>query len=181
MSYFSRLTDIVTCNLSKMLNEADDPRCAIEEIIREMHEGLAGAKRSVTTAENSEKRLRSEIDAHRLAVASWTEKARSHLASGGEDEARTCLLRKREVEDLIAGLEQQHKAAVATKDHLATMQRALEARLSEAMRKQEAMGSTPPMQPTAPVTSFAQPTMSEDARQKQIDEELEALRRELGS
>ena len=183
MSYFSRLTDIVTCNLTQLLNEAADPRAAIAEIITEMQEGLAGAQRSVNTAANSEQRLKRDIDEHRQSIAAWTNKAREQLAAGSETEARQSLMRKREVEDLIGGLEQQHKAAVATRQHLATMQRALEARLSEALRKRDDLGITP--ESSAPVTAgrFAVPpaTAVVDDRQSQIDAELDALKRELGS
>ena len=182
MSYFSRLTDIVTCNLTKLLNETDNPHAAIAEIVREMEEGLAGAERSVNTAANSEQRLSRELDEHRAATASWTEKARGFLAAHSETQARECLLRKREVEDLIAGLEQQHKAAVATKEHLATMQRALEARLSEAIRKRESLGATPVANATNsdPDHSLPPARFTTDDRQHQIDAELEALKREMG-
>ena len=180
MSYFSRLTDIVTCNLSQLLEETDDPRAAIADIVREMQEGLAGAQRSVNTAANSESRLLSEIEGHRAAASSWTEKARGHLVSKSESAARECLLRKREVEDLIAGLEQQHKAAVATKEHLATMQRALEARLAEALRKQASFGVVLDEAGDA-ATAVVPANVSPDDRPLQIDAELEALKREMGS
>ena len=183
MSYFSRLTDIVTCNLSKLLNETDDPRAAIADILREMEEGLAGAQRSVATAANSAQRLSREMDDHRAAVASWTEKARGHLAAHSETQARECLLRKREVEDLIAGLEQQHKAAIATKEHLATMQRALEARLAEAIRKRESLGATPVADETTadPDHNLPPAHAAPDNRQQEIDAELAAMKRELGT
>jgi len=183
MSYFSRLTDIVTCNLTQLLNSATDPRVAIAEIVTEMEEGLAGALRSVNTATNSEQRLKREIDEHRQSVVSWTSKAREQLAAGSELDARQSLMRKREVEDLIAGLEQQHKAAITTKQHLATMQRALEARLSEALRKREELGFVVPPVAEAATGRFQIPaaTAAPDDRQNQIDAELEALKRELGS
>src|SRR6478752_9802669 len=111
MTFFSRLTDIVTCNLSHMLAQAEDPQAAIAEIITEMREGLSGAQRSVNTASASEARLRQEIDSHRSQVDMWTVKAKEQLIAGVEPEARQSLLRKREVEDLIAGLLQQHRAA----------------------------------------------------------------------
>lgn len=182
MSYFSRLTDIVTCNLTQLLNEAADPKAAINEIVTEMQEGLAGAQRSVNTASNSEQRLKREIDEHRQSVASWTGKAKEQLAAGLESEARQSLMRKREIEDLIAGLEQQHKAAIATRQHLATMQRALEARLSEAVRKRDELGVLPEPTPPASLGRFSIPTATgHNDRENQIDEELEALKRELGS
>ena len=40
MTYFSRLTDIVTCNLTKLLAEADDPAVALQEIIDGTPSGL---------------------------------------------------------------------------------------------------------------------------------------------
>jgi phage shock protein A len=183
MSYFSRLPDIVPCNLTQILNQANDPRAAIAEIVTEMQEGLAGAQRSVNTASNSEQRLKREIDEHRQAIASWTNKAREQLATGAEAEARQSLMRKREVEDLIAGLEQQHKAAIATKQNLATMQRALEARLAEALRKRDAYGISVEAAQPASSGRFAIPAAAPvvDDRQTQIDAELEALKRELGN
>ena len=183
MSYFSRLTDIVTCNLTQLLNQANDPRVAIAEIVTEMQEGLAGAQRSANNASNSEQRLRREIEEQRQSVASWNNKAREQLAAGAETEARQSLMRKREVEDLIAGLEHQHKAATGSKEHLATIQRALEARLSEALRKREALGVPAAAVPPASSGRFAIPaaTPVADDRQNQIDAELEAMKRELGT
>lgn len=179
MSYFSRLTDIVTCNLTTLLAEADDPVAALREIIAEMREGLAGATRSVATATASETRLASEIGEHRAQADQWDEKARKDLSAGQESQARTCLLRKREVQDLIAGLEQQHKAAQATREHLSTMHRALEARLAEALRRQEAIGISPEMEKTSG-PDFSLAKSSSDDPQQQVDAELEALKRQMG-
>lgn len=181
MSYFSRLTDIVTCNLTQLLAQAEDPQSAIAEIIREMREGLSGAQRSVSTASASEERLKREIDSHREQVEMWTTKAKELLVGGSEAEARQSLLRKREVEDLIAGLSQQHKAAIATREHLATMQRALEARLAEALRRQESLGIAT-IESTSNVPEYltaSHPCVGD--RHREVDEELEILKRELGS
>ena len=181
MSFFSRLTDIVTCNLSHLLAQAEDPKAAIAEIIREMREGISGAQRSVNTAVTSEDRLRQEIDSHRLQVESWTGRAKELLLAGAEADARQCLLRKREVEDLIAGLSQQHKAAVATREHLATMHRALEARLAEAIRRQESLGG--PLQAMAAIVPsyLSAPHAHATDLHREVDAELEALKQELKS
>lgn len=177
-SYFSRLTDIVTCNLTQLLAEAEDPRAAIEQIVREMEEGLAGARRSVANATGSEDRLYQEIHEHRQRVGEWSDKAKQHLLEHREADARTCLIRKREIEDLIAGLQQQHHAAVATREHLATMQRALEARLAEALRKRAALRDEVAHEDHAAATHGSLlPTA--DPRMTEIDAELEALKREL--
>ncbi|MBI1347550.1 hypothetical protein GC163_14820 [bacterium] len=179
MTYFSRLTDIVTCNLTELLKQADDPQAAVAQIISEMEEGLAGAKRSVTTALNNESRLSNEIAEQQQQSQQWSEKAKQSVLSRNEVDARQCLLRKRELEDLIAGLRQQHQAAVATREHLSTMQRALEARHAEALRKQAAMVAGSTAEPSASVSTTGSSTLPED-RLTQIDDELAALRKELG-
>ncbi|HEY0984464.1 PspA/IM30 family protein [Schlesneria sp.] len=180
MSYFSRLTDIVTCNLSHLLAEAADPAAAIVEIIKEMEEGLTGAQRSVRTARASEETLRQEIDAHRVQVEMWTAKAREHLQSGAEADARQSLLRKREVEDLIAGLAQQHEAAIKYSEHLATMQRALEARLADALRRRDEMGVDRSDSETNVPRYLRVPTAPDVSDlHREIDDELEVLRKQI--
>jgi phage shock protein A len=178
MSYFSRLTDIVTCNLTELLAQAEDPLVALEQIIREMEEGLSGAERSVATATASENRLDREIQGHRDQAAHWAGKAKEHLLAGRESEARQCLLRKREIEDLIAGLQQQHQAAVATREHLATMHRALEARLADALRRRTCLREGIPHDDDRAASLAASPTPADD-RASQVNAELEALKREL--
>ena len=177
MSYFSRLTDIVTCDLTQLLEQAEDPKVAILEIVREMREGVAGAQRSVNTASASEKQLRLEIETHQAQVEFWTTRAIDQIQGGSETEARQSLLRKREVEHLIAGLDQQHKAAVITEKHLSTMQLALEARLSDALRRQETLGVTP-QSPSVPHYLDARPA-AKNGIQREIDEEIERLKRNL--
>lgn len=181
MSFFSRLTDIVTCNLSHLLAQAEDPQSMIAEIIREMREGLSGAQRSVNTARASEERLRLEIDSHRTQIDMWTGKAREQLVAGVEADARQSLLRKREVENLIAGLNQQHKAAISTREHLATMQRALEARLAEALRRQESLGGSIDETPSSVPSYLTENHSTSEDIHREIDAELAALKRELGS
>lgn len=183
MSYFSRLTDIVTCNLTHLLKNAADPAKEIEQIIAEMNEGLAGVNRSVKAATGNQQAIQNELQEHRQQVSQWIEAAKNALAAGDEVEARNSLVRKQEIEDLMAGLEQQHEAALATCEHLTTTLHALEARLAEAKRKQREL--TEPNAPTdfsAPdsVDAPADDTSLSPSRSEQIETELAALKRELG-
>lgn len=190
MSFFSRLSDIISCNVNELLGTAADPLRAIRQIISEMEEGLAGASRSANAAGNSEQRLRSELDEHRAQVESWGAKAREQLRERHEDQAREALIRKREIEDLLAGLEQQHAAAVATRDQLTTTLRAIGARLAEARRIEQALEAKQPAthltgmlgRAPAPVEPAAERHLApalEQSRAAQIEAELDALRREL--
>ena len=181
MSYFSRLTDIVTCNLTELISQEADPRAAIEKIIAEMQEGLAGAKRSVDTAAASRQRLEKELAEHREQIAYWMAQAKETLAAGDEDQARLALVRKQEVVDLVGGLDQQYNAASATCEHLTTMLRALEARLADARRKQQQLESgTTAEAPATPAGGSDRIASLDESRTARIDAELDALKRELG-
>ncbi|MEQ8854488.1 PspA/IM30 family protein [Gimesia sp.] len=183
MSYFSRLTDIVTCNLTHLLENADDPIQEIEQIIAEMKEGLAGANRSVKTATSNERAIQQDLEEHQQQIFQWKEAAKNALALGDEAEARNSLVRKQEIEDLKAGLEQQHRAAVATREHLTTTLHALEARLAEARRKQVELTQQAGISdaPTEEATEAPEPESTvTPSRSEQIDSELAELKRELG-
>ena len=179
MTYFSRLTDIVTCNLTEMLAKADDPETALQQIVGEMEEGVAGAGRSVATATANEQRLAQEIQEQVRQVDVWRTRAREELSNGDESGARLSLVRKQEVDALIAGLEQQQQAAIATREHLTTMLNALGARLSDARRRLDELhdGRESPDAVEPPVAAVSTPTPQLET---DVDEELEQLRRELG-
>jgi phage shock protein A len=178
MPIFSRLTDIVTCNLTALLAEARDPRAVLAEIVFEMEQGIAGSQRSMKTAGDNETRIRAEIDEQRTQVGYWTDQARTHLSQNDESQARLDLTRRHEVENLIAGLEMQHRAAAATREHLTTTYRALEARLADARRRLTAIGVPAAQTPDGrdAAADFRSSAKIDDV----IDEELAALRRELG-
>ncbi|QDT64954.1 PspA/IM30 family protein [Calycomorphotria hydatis] len=182
MPYFSRLTDIVTCNLSDLLKESEQPEDTLTEIIQEMESGLSGARRSVNTAAGNVQRLHGDIEEQKSQLGIWLDEAKRKLSSGDEDAARIALLRKQETEDVIAGLEQEHEAAQATHRHLETMLRALEGRLADARRKHAEIAG-PEMSAAkmeSPLMASAPPESVPDSRSQAIEDELAALRKELG-
>lgn len=181
MPYFSRLTDIVTCNLTSLLEASENPREALREVIHEMEQGITGAQRSMRTAADNEERLRSEIDEQRRQASIWLMEARQHLSDNDEASARADLLRKHEVENLIAGLEMQLKAATATRTHLTTTYHALEARLADARRRLVALeaGQSPGQTDASLAGAAGKGGTAADRPVDLIDLELAALRREL--
>jgi len=177
MAYFSRLTDIVQCNLTRLLEESDDPAATLTEIISEMEAGLAGAERSMKTAVGNEDRIRADLQEQDGQMARWSEQARSELTAGNEDQARLSLIRKKEVEDLTAGLQEQLKAASQTREHLSTTFRALEARLADAGRRQGILASGGDWREADHVPPDVATEVSHSAK---IEQELADLKRELG-
>lgn len=177
MPYFSRLTDIVTCNLSSILDRADDPAGALEEIIREMNEGAAGAERSVQAASNNVARIETEMGELRLSIHQWIQRATLALKANDEFAAREALQRKHEVEDLLAGLEQQLQAAISTRDHLRTMRNALQARMADAHRRLREIQAGGQSAGAATGALAGLPATPESVTR--VDAELEALRQLL--
>jgi phage shock protein A len=141
MGIFARLSDIITANLNALLDKAEDPERMLIQVIREMEEGLAGARQQGATVIAAERRLSRELEQTRAAVEHWREQARLALASNREDLARQALARKLAHDDLSAALEQQctsaHRAAAEVKGGL----HALESRLAEARRKQRILAA----------------------------------------
>lgn len=174
MPFFSRLTDIVTCCLTEMLAEAEDPRLMLEEIIREMEEGLAGAQRSVQTSQRSEERLRQELQESQEQVQHWEKQALADLKGGDENSARMALYRKKEAQDLTAGLRQQVQVAVSTSESLMTTYRALEARLAEARRRLDQLGGNVGNSNTDALEATAR-----QLRGREVEDELAELKRRM--
>jgi phage shock protein A len=139
MGIFARLSDIITSNINALLDRAENPEWMIAQIIREMEEGLASAKRYAATAIAAERRIGRELEQHRLQVEHWKSKAKQALAAEREDLARRALARKMEHEDLVRSLENQHEQALQTCQNVRTSLHALEARLAEARRKQRTL------------------------------------------
>lgn len=179
MPHFNRLTDIVTCNLTAILQDAADPAAVLTEVIAEIREGIAGAERCVATAARNTTRIEAEIDEQRQALAMWSGDARRQLEAGQEDKARQALFRKREVTDLISALEEQHRAAAATRDHLTTTLNALQARLVDAQRRLANLQSAARLSPELEAASAPAEAEGDDLRCREVEAELDELRKSL--
>lgn len=179
MPHFSRLTDIITCSLTEILDASVDPVVTLQEVINEMNEGLAACRRNVRTSTINGERLEAEIAEYGTQIVAWKNRAKQNLAEGDEDAARNSLRRKVEVEDLIAGLRPERDSAVAASQHMLRIQKALEARHSEALRRLEELTGQPPDVPLQSETALLSAAAATQKRSSAVEAELEALRREL--
>lgn len=179
MPHFSRLTDIVTCSLTEILESSDDPRKTLEEVMEEMEEGLTSARRVARTSCANRDRLRQEIENHTAQITDWVEKAKASLASGNESEARESLTRKVEIEDLLDGLKPELEAAESNYQHMLRIQKALEARYAEARRRMAEIIGEPSEIKLESETAMHAITQSQQEKSCEVEAELEALRKQL--
>jgi len=181
MPYFTRLTDIVTCSLTEILDEASDPELTLREVIAEMEEGLSGARRSARTASSTHERLQREIAEHSEQVDQWITRAKESLETGDESKAREALTRKVEVEDLLEGLKPELDAAHKTHEHMLRIQKALEARHSEALRRLSELTGAPSQVKLESETAIHAVAQSQQEKQAEVEAELAALKKQLES
>lgn len=181
MPHFSRLTDIITCNINEILSASVDPAETLQEIIQEMNEGLSACRRNVRTSAANGERLRREIAEYETQLMEWKNRARQFLSEGDEDGARDSLRRRVEVEDLIAGLRPELDAANSTGQHMLRIQKALEARQAEAVRKMEELTGRRSEPASESEMSAMSASAASQERLSEVEAELEALKRELAS
>ena len=179
MPHFSRLTDIITCNLTVILNDSSDPATTLREIIDEMNEGLAACRRNVRTLTGNSTRLKREIAESETQILAWKNRAKSSLSEGDEDGAREALRRKVEIEDLIAGLRPEYDAATEATHHMLRIQKALESRQSEAVRKLEEITGESAAPALESETAILSASAASHERSSEVEAELAALKREL--
>ncbi len=136
---FKRINDVITANISDLIDRVEDPEKMIKQIIREMEENNATAKEGVVDAEASEKTLRQDVDRHRSQSDQWADKARVALKEGNEKLAREALLRKNEHARVLESLEPAMDSAISTSASLKAQLKALESKLDEAKRKRSSL------------------------------------------
>ena len=86
-----------------------------------------------------------------------------------------------EVEDLIAGLRPELDAANSTWQHMLRIQKALEARQAEAVRRMQEMTGYVPVDETQSATAAMSASANVLERSNEVEAELEALKREMNS
>jgi phage shock protein A len=179
MPHFSRLTDIITCNLTEILSHAADPEFILREILTEMQEGLQACARNLQTSLASQQRLEQEISSCQIQSSEWKSKARQALLDAHEESARQALQRSIEFEDLIAGLRPELEAATSNSRNMTRIRKALDARYAEALRTLQTLTDS-----THPFTSSTEPTghqlpLSPGSSPDSLELQLEALRKDL--
>jgi phage shock protein A len=136
---FKRINDVITANISDLIDRVEDPEKMIKQIIREMEENIDRAKQGVVEAIASEKLLRRDVEKHQQEAAQWQDKARAALKSGNDELARQALVRKNEHDKILASLTPALESAVNTSASLKAQLKALDAKLDEAKRKRSSL------------------------------------------
>jgi phage shock protein A len=136
MGIFTRFRDIISANLSAMLDKAEDPEKLIRLMIREMEDTLVEIKASCAGVMAERKKAERQLEEITGRSAYWEEKAGMAVEKGRDDLARDALHEKRRYARRIDVLESEITDLNQLVDQYQDDIRQLEEKLKNARNKQ---------------------------------------------
>ncbi len=107
MGIFTRFRDIVSSNLSSMLDKAEDPEKMIKMMIREMEDTLVELKSSCAGVIAERKKLERKLDEIKSGISLWSDRANLAVEKGRDDLAREALMEKRRFSELAESISEE--------------------------------------------------------------------------
>ena len=211
MGVLDRFADIIKANVNDLLDRAEDPAKMVDQYLRDLTESLAEVKHETAGVMAEEARTARAVAENNKEIEKYAGLARRALQAGNEDDARTFLAKKQQLEakgeslgtaaeaastnaQRMRGRREAIKAKVAvakTQDKVNKVSSAgdgaaaamsafdrMEARADEMLDRSNAMSelnATPEDAAAALERKYA-----EAGSTAAVDEELEAMKREMG-
>jgi phage shock protein A len=107
MGIFTRFRDIISANISAMLDKAEDPEKLINLMIREMEDTLVEIKASCAGVMAGAKKIQRQKEEAHAREKAWQDKAGLAVSKNRDDLAREALVEKRRFSELTSSLERE--------------------------------------------------------------------------
>jgi phage shock protein A len=135
MGIFSRLGTLIKSNINDLITKAEDPEKMLNQVLLEMQQQLADAKKAVAVAIADEKKLQKQATAEGEKAKEWERKAMVAVRAGDDNLARQALARKQEHDNITEQYTQQWMAQKQAVEKLKDALRLLNNKIEEAKRK----------------------------------------------
>ncbi len=135
MSIFQKISTLFRSNINDLIARAENPEKMLNQIIIDMRDQLARAKREVAAAIADERKLRAQLDDEQKQTRDWEKRAMLAVREGRDDLAKQALLRHQEHADRAISLEQTWQAQATETEKLKASLKQLNDRIEEAKRK----------------------------------------------
>ena len=135
MGIFQKLSTLIKSNINDLIAKAENPEKMLNQIILDMRDQLAKAKRDVAGAIADERKLGAQLDAEVKQAQAWQKRAELAVREGRDDLAMQALSRQQEHTQRAGALEQTWRAQKEETEKLKGSLRTLNDKIEEAKRK----------------------------------------------
>lgn len=135
MSIFSKFSTMIKSNINDLISRAENPEKMLNQIILDMRDQLAKAKREVAAAIADERKLKGQLQGEVKQTRDWEHRAMLAVKEGRDDLAKQALMRQQEHADRAAVLEGTWQAQAQETEKLKGSLRQLNDKIEEAKRK----------------------------------------------
>jgi phage shock protein A len=135
MGIFQKLSTLLKSNINDLIARAENPEKMLNQIILDMRDQLAKAKREVAAAIADERKLRAQLDDEIKQTRDWEHRAMLAVKEGRDDLAKQALIRQQEHAQRAQAIEQTWTAQAQETEKLKGSLRQLNDKIEEAKRK----------------------------------------------
>ena len=135
MSIFTKLSTVIKSNINDLISRAENPEKMLNQIILDMRDQLAKAKREVAAAIADERKLRASLDSEVKQMRQWEHRAMLAVKEGRDDLAKQALVRQQEHKGRASALDETWRVQAGETEKLKGSLRQLNDKIEEAKRK----------------------------------------------
>lgn len=135
----SRISTLVSANINAMIDNAEDPEKMVGEYVRQLNEQLSEARAATAQAMAVEQDMQGKYQRQANIANDWQDKAEMAVRADNDELATEALTRRAGVLKLSEAYKQQYDAQHDQVSELRQALANLEAKISEAMAKREAI------------------------------------------
>jgi phage shock protein A len=139
MGILDRVSTILRANINSLLDQAEDPEKALDQLIRDMADAIGQARGSVAEMIAQEKLLEADMERNANLAREWGQKAELAVSRGADDLAKEALRRKIDYEKNAHAYTSQLSSQSEVVQKLKHDLEQLESKYESAVRNREAM------------------------------------------